>query len=79
LGNTGLESQVHSNSITGFTKDVSKLIVDYYLSSSEANGSTLTEAGVKSGTTLFSRAIHTAKVKDSTKAYTYSWEYTFSS
>lgn len=87
LTDTTLQTEGYRAAITGFVPDVGKLTVDFYLASSAANGLNLTEAAVfgdkatataNSGT-LFSRMTHTVKAKDSSKAITYSWQYTFTS
>lgn len=80
-----LLAEVYRGTISSFSTDVAKLIVEFFLPSSQANGSTLVEAGpfgngadgtANSGT-CYARAVYSARVKDNTKAFTYSHELTW--
>lgn len=80
-----LISEVYRSTISSFSTDVAKLTVELYVPSSVANGNTLAEAGpfgngatatADSGT-CYARAVHSARVKDSTKAFTYSHDLTW--
>ena len=73
---TALEAEVFRDQITKRTPGDGTLGIQYYLSSSAANGYTLSEAGLlnaASGGVLFARVTHTPIQKTSSKAITYSW------
>ena len=59
---------------TSTTKTDGSLNIKYYLTSGNANGSSLTEAGLFSNTTLFARLTHAAIAKTANIAVTYSWD-----
>jgi len=82
LEDTLLGTEVFRDTITAFTSSNSRLTVQLYLSSADANGSTLTEAGIfgnlATGTansgTLFARVVHSPIVKTVSISVTYNWE-----
>lgn len=80
-----LLAEVYRGTITSYSVDVAKLTIELYVPSTAANGYTLREAGpfgngatatANSGT-LYARATHSDRVKDSTKAFTYSHDLTW--
>lgn len=83
---TTLETEVFRNTITQQTAGAGTLQVKYVLGSTEANGNTITEAGVFGDAatgvadtgTLFSRTTFTGVVKSASIQITFTWTYTFS-
>lgn len=78
---TTLGSQVQRDAVTKRTAGSGSLTIQYYLASSAANGSTLTEAGLfnaSSGGTMFARVVHTAIAKTASITVTYTWTITIS-
>ena len=76
---TTLQTEVFRGAVTKITKNSSFLDIFYYLPSTAANGSTLTEAGIfnaSSGGSMFARAIYTGISKTSSIAVTYDWTLT---
>jgi hypothetical protein len=72
--NIALGTEIMRGTLTSTTKTDGSLNVKYYLTSGNANGSSLTEAGLFSNTTLFARLTHTAINKTASIAVTYSWD-----
>ena len=74
---TALDNEVFRGGVTSRDTSAQQLIVKYYLGSTEANGSILTEAGLlnaSSGGTLFARVLLTPAInKNSAIAVTFSW------
>lgn len=78
---TSLVTEVFRGALTATEKAEGKLTVELYLSSVDANGHTLAEAGAFNAAaagTMFGRAVHTGKPKTVDYAFTYSWEFTIS-
>jgi hypothetical protein len=86
VSDTVLGTEVYRAVFTDILFDTSKITFKYYLSSTTANSNTLVEAGLfgddADGTansgTLFAHVTHTAIVKTSAVAVTYSWEISIS-
>lgn len=77
---TTLSAQVFIDTITQTVTDTAKLTVRYFLGTADANGSTLTEAGIFNSSasgTMYSRVTHTGIVKDASTTVTYTWELTW--
>jgi len=75
-GDTTLGTEIFRGSITKRTSPSAAVIWSYYLSSTQGNGSSLTEAGLfnaSSGGTLFARVVHAAITKTSSLAVSYNW------
>jgi len=86
VADTTLGTEVFRNTFTDVVYSSAKVTFKYFLSSTEANGNTLVEAGlfgddatgsVDTGT-LFSHVTYTDIVKTSAIAVTYSWDITIS-
>lgn len=80
-GDIALQAEILRDVITKKTKDVAKLTVQYYLSSTQANGSALAEAGLFNaavGGTMYARVTHAVINKTASLAVTYTWDLTFS-
>lgn len=74
---TALGWYAWSDNITEFQYAGSTLTVKYYLSSLNANGNTLKEAGLfDSFDHMFARVVHTPIVKSSSTGIVYTWEIT---
>ena len=82
---TVLGTEVHRGALTQKTSTAKTLTIKYYLASTEANGNTITEAGlfangatdtVDTGT-LCARVLTTADAKTNAEAWTYTWILTF--
>lgn len=74
---TALVAEVFKKALTSrSTPAETKIVVDMYLASSEANGNTLTEAGLWAGATFFARVTHTGIAKNAGLELTYRWEIT---
>jgi hypothetical protein len=86
LTDTKLEAEEFRDTFTKTTVTTGNLNVQYYLASGDANGNTLTEAGlfgddatgVADSGTLAARAVHTGIAKTASVAITYSWDITIS-
>lgn len=82
-GNTALGTEVLRGAITQYVAGSSTLLLKYFLSTTQLNGSTLREAGLfnaASGPTMFARyVIDPAIVKDNTIAVTFAWNITITS
>jgi hypothetical protein len=85
LADTTLETEVYRDVFTQKTVTANNINIKYYLASGDANGNTLTEAGLcgddatasaDSGT-LFARVTHSGIAKTSSIAVTYSWDISF--
>lgn len=79
-GNTTLQTEKFRDAITQYIEDAAKLTIRFYLPSGSANGHTLTEAGIFTGTpagTMYCRAVYTGIVKTAAVTVTYSWDLTF--
>ena len=80
VGNTTLETEVLRDVITQFVDTSGQLDVKYFLSSLQANGNTLGEAGIfnaASSGTMFNRALLSPTiVKTSALAVTFTWSIT---
>lgn len=77
---TTLGTQVFIDTITQTIADTAKLTVKYFLGTANANGSTLSEAGIFNSSaagTMYSRVTHTGIVKDASTTVTYTWELTW--
>lgn len=81
--NEQLDTEVHRGTFTNRSKEAGKLIVRYFLGTSDANGNTLTEAGLfgngatataDSGTLYARTLLSTSIEKDSSIAITFSWD-----
>ena len=75
-GDTAMETEQFRGALTKRTPSSGSVTWSYYLSSSQANGNDLTEAGLlnaASGGTLFARVTHAAITKTSSIAVMYSW------
>lgn len=80
-----LGTEVFRDIFTQMVKLDGTLNIKYYLSSSTANGYTLTEAGIfgngasgeQDSGTLYARVVHTPIVKTQSIAVTYSWDLGF--
>jgi hypothetical protein len=73
---TALGAEVHRDLITQTTVADGQLTERFYLPSTAANGSTLTEAGLftaASGGTLYARVTHAGIAKTSSIAVSYDW------
>lgn len=80
---TALEAEVYrSPQLTEYSRGgTGAAIFKYYLTASQANGNTLTEAGLftsNSGGTMVARVTHTAITKTSAESVTYEWTITLS-
>lgn len=76
---TALVAETFRDSLTQVTRSGNVLTVRQFLSSTQANGSTLQEAGIfnaSSGGTMLARAIYTGIVKDATRTVTFIWSFT---
>lgn len=76
---TALGSETTRNSMTKTTTTAGQVVFNYFLSTSQANGSTLTEAGLfnaASSGTMLARVVHTGIAKTSSIAITYTWTIT---
>jgi hypothetical protein len=76
-GDTTLQTEVFRDVLTKTTSDAGKLTAQYYLSSTSANGSTLTEAGLltaASGGTLFARVTFAGIEKSASLTVTFIWD-----
>ena len=86
ITDTKLGTEVFRDTFTDQIYTSGNINFRYYLDSSSANGNTLVEAGLfgdnATGTvntgTIFAHVIHTAIVKTSSVAVTYSWDITIS-
>ena len=86
LADTLLGTEVFRNTLTDVVYTSANANFKYFLGSTEANGNTLVEAGLfgdnATGTvdtgTLFAHVVHTAIVKTSAIAITYSWNISIS-
>lgn len=78
-GDEALESEVYRQAITGMTEIDGTLNVQGYLGSSEANGSTLEEAGLfNADAVLLARALFSSGIeKTDTQTVSLSWDLTF--
>ena len=84
-GDTQLGTEVFRDTPLQKTKDVGKLTVKHYLSSTQANGNTLAEAGLHctgatasaNTGTLYARVTYTGIVKTTSVAVTYTWDLTW--
>lgn len=77
---TALGAEVLRLPIQTKTKDAAKLQIMQYLSSTQANGNTLTEAGLfndPAAGTMYARVVHAGIVKTSALAVTYTWDLTW--
>ncbi len=77
---TTLQAEVLRQPIQTKTKDTAKLQIVHYLSSTEANGNTLTEAGLFNDPvagTMYARVTHSGIVKSPAVAITYTWDLTW--
>lgn len=77
---TTLGTEVFIDTITQTIADTAKLTVKYFLGTADANGSTLSEAGIFTSSasgTMYSRVTHTGIVKDASTTITYTWELTW--
>lgn len=75
-GDTALGGEVQRGSITKQATSAGQFIIYYYLPSTAANGSTLTEAGIfnaSSGGTMFCRTTYAGIAKTSSIAVYYTW------
>lgn len=73
---TALGAEVFRSAITQFIPLSGQLQVKHYLSSTQANGNTLTEAGLfnaSSGGTMFARVTYAGIAKTSAISITYVW------
>lgn len=80
-GNTTLGTEVYRDAITSFTLSAGTGTweIQYFLPDTQANGNTLTEAGVfnaASSGTMFCRAVYPPISKTSDKSVTYVWTFT---
>jgi hypothetical protein len=78
---TTLTTQVFIDTITQTITDTAKLTVRYFLGTTDANGSTLTEAGIFNSSAsgaMYARVTHTGILKDVSTTITYSWDLTWS-
>ncbi len=76
LSDTALKAEVFRDQITQRIDSSNQLQIKQYLSSQQANGYTLREAGLfnaGSGGTLYARAVHVAIAKSASIAVTYTW------
>lgn len=80
-----LLAEVHRAAISSFSLDVARLTVEFYLPSGQANDLTLVEAGpfgfgatdTANTGTCYARAVHSPRVKNTSKAFTYSHDLTW--
>jgi len=75
-GDASLVTEQFRNTLTKRTPSSGSVTWSYYLSSTQANGNDLTEAGLfnaSSGGTMFARVTHAAITKTSSIAVMYSW------
>lgn len=83
-GDTALGAEVFRADFTAKTTADKKVTITLYLSSSESNGVTLSEAGIYAGAasavtdsgTLYARSKYSGIYKDNSVGITYSWENT---
>jgi len=76
---TTLGNEVYRQSITKITTEDSLLSVNYFLSSNEANGNTITEAGIfNDGTAgdMLGRVVYSSIDKDENVSVTFEWDIT---
>lgn len=82
---TALGTEVFRDSFTQRTKTDGQTVYKYYLTSNDANGNTLTEAGLHGNSSstgantgeLYAGALYTAIAKTTSIAITYSWTLTW--
>ena len=80
VGDTALETEVHRDVITQFVDTSGQLDVKYYLSSLQANGNTLSEAGILNAAstgTLFNHVLLSPTIaKSAAISVTFTWSIT---
>lgn len=77
---TTLETEILIDTITQTAADTAKLTVRYFLGTADANGSTVSEAGIfnsSSAGTMYARVTHTGIEKSASITVTYNWELTW--
>lgn len=78
-GQTALTAETFRDALTQVTRLNAVLTVRQFLSSTQANGVTLQEAGIfnaSSGGTMLARAVYTGIAKDATRTVTFIWTFT---
>lgn len=83
-GDTTLQTEVYRDAFTQTSVAAKSLTIKYYLSSTQANGNTISEAAlVGNGATstpnsgaLFARSVFTGDAKTSAQAWTFTWTIT---
>ncbi len=79
-GDTALGAEVFRGSLTDSIEDTAKLTVKLHITSTQANGNTLREAGVFNAAaagTMYARVIHEDIVKTAAIRVTYTWDLTW--